>query len=308
MRSKSSRIIASWCLVIAAFTTTSCSFPKFYPPSSNQLAVGTPEDPAGPIDIALSPPGSLNFKSKAEILKIRSQAVSRFRNLLRKPYKPTMAIFDQIEDHRPWWGMQGTFIWGAGSRSIEGEAEESRFLLNPFLLVGANSGTALIWNKDKITEADLHDEAFPYCWLPESLHFYPVDSLVQATYNITSFNKELTKRKDKLTASVDGTMKFGLIAYNARDLGFNFIYLDPTKSMNITSKHKSNRPTLIIQMIHRGGSCQYPGGCNNMSPAQPEIDEFDCSKLPARAHISLWKDPPISKDSKPDLTYFIDLR
>jgi len=65
---------------------------------------------------------------------------------------------------------------------------------------------------------------------------------------------------------------------------------------------------LIKQMIHCGNSCQYAGGCNNMSPAQPDIDEFDCSQLPARANIRLWKGAPLTKDSKPDLTVFIDLR
>ena len=204
--------------------------------------------------------------------------------------------------------MQGTFVWGAGQRSIEGAAEESRFLLNPFLLVGANSGTALIWDKDKIQESDLKDKSFPYCWLPESLKFYPSDSLVQVTYDVTAFNKELSNRKDKLTAPVEHTIKFGLIAYNARDFGFNYIYLDPLKSMNITPKRKTDRPTLIQQMIHCGNGCQYPGGCNNMSPAQPDIDEFDCSRLPARANIRLWKARPLSKDFTPDLTIFMDLR
>lgn len=204
--------------------------------------------------------------------------------------------------------MQGTFIWGAGQRSIEGAAEESRFLLNPFLLVGANSGTALIWDKDKISASDLNDKAFPYCWLPQSLKFYPSEALVQEVYDISAFNKELTGRKEKMTVAVDDTLKFGLIAYNARDFGFNYIYLDPLKSMNITPANKTSNPTQIKQMIHCGNSCQYPGGCNNMSPAQPEIDVFICSKLPARANIKLWKSSPLSKDSPADLTIFMDLR
>jgi hypothetical protein len=293
-------------VIIVLVLVSACSYPDF-PRSSNSLALGGTDDRQGPVDIPINPPGNLSFKSKAEILAARSKLVERCPALLRKPYTPMGAIYDPIEDHRPWWGMQGTFIWGAGKRSIEGVAEESRFLLNPYLLVGANSGTALVWNKDKIDDADLKDSSFPYCWLPDSLHFYPDQALVQTTYNITAFNKELSDRQEKLTVKLTETMKFGLIAYNARDFGYNFIYLDPAKSMNITAKIKTDRPTLIRQMIHCGTSCQYPGGCNNMSPAQPGIDEFDCSELPARANIRLWKEPPLSIESKPDLTVFIDL-
>jgi hypothetical protein len=282
--------------------------PSFSYPDSNCLAIGQSGGASGPIDIPVNPPVDLNFKSRSEIFQLRSQAIYRFPSLLSGSYIPNPSIFEQLEDHRPWWGMQGTFIWGAGNRSIEGDSEESRFIVNPYLLVGANSCTAMIWNKDKISQAELKDRSFPYCWLPQSLRYYPADSLVQATYNITAFNKELANRLDKLSASIAETMKFGLIAYNARDFGYNFIYLDPSKSLNITPKEKSDRATLITQMIHCGMSCQYPGGCNNMSPAQPEIDEFDCSQLPARANIKLWKEQPMSIDSTPDLTFYIDFR
>ncbi|PWT96672.1 MAG: hypothetical protein C5B53_09190 [Candidatus Melainabacteria bacterium] len=298
-------MLSRWLLFVSLLSVlASCSLL----PRSNSLATGEAEDAKGPVNIPINPPGDLNFKSKSEVLQLRSQAVNRHPSLLRQSYIPNLLVFGPIEDHRPWWGMQGTFIWGAGPRSIEGMAEESRFLLNPFLLVGANSGTALIWDKDKISESDLKDKSFPYCWLPESLRIFPSDSLVQVTYNISAFNKELSNRKDKLIVPVEDTIKFGLIAYNARDFGFNYIYLDPLKSMNITPKKSSQQPTLIKQMIHCGNSCQYPGGCNNMSPAQPDIDEFDCSQLPARANIRLWKWFPLSKDSNPDLTVFIDLR
>lgn len=278
------------------------------PTSSNSLAVGEADDRPGPIDISLNSPAALNFQSKQAILDRRTAIVNRYSYLLRKPYVPTPFIFDQIVDKRPWWGMQGTFVWGAGERSIEGDAEESRFMLNPLLLVGANSGTALIWDTKKIVGADFKGESFPYCWLPDSLKWYPAQGLVQATYNVSAFNQALTARSAKLTAKVEETIKFGLVAYNARDFGLNYIYLDPARSLNVVPTTKDDSPVLIKQMIHCGNSCKYPGGCNNMSPAQKEIDHFDCSKLPARANIRLWKKQPFSKDDKPDLTYFIDMR
>ena len=275
--------------------------------NANSLVVGPDSNCPDVIDVPINKPSELNFKSKEEILKMRSQIVNLTPALLQQPYGPTAAIFDPIKDSRPWWGMQGTFIWGAGKRSIEGAAEESRFLLNPFLLIGANSGSALIWNTDKITSSDLNDQSFPYCWLPESLRWYANESLVQAKYDVASFNSALKARSTKLLLPTLQVLKFALIAYNARDFGYNYIFLDTSKSINVVAKIKSDNPVLIKQMIHCGKSCQYADGCNNMSPAQPEIDEFECTALPARANIMLWKEKPASKNTKADLTYYLDM-
>ncbi len=273
--------------------------------ATNNLAIGNANSPA--VNIPLNEPGDLNYRTKSDILSARVKLVERFPGLLASPYTPSN-IFDAIEDNRPWWGMHGAFIWGPGQRSIEGAAEESRFLMNPYLLVGANSGTCLIWDTDKITDFDLNDRSFPYCWLPQSLYFYPAQGLMQATYNVSNFNQQLANHGGLLTVPVSDTIKFGLIAYNAADFGYKYIYLDLSKSLNITAPMKIDRPVLIKQIIHCGGTCQIPGGCNNMSPAQPEIDEFHCTALPARANIRLWKEQPANKDIRPDLSVYLDFR
>ncbi len=274
----------------------------------NILAIGDRAIASEPIEVPINSLGDLNFKSRADILAWRTQNLYRSPGLLSGPYSPTPEIFDQIEDNRPWWGVQGAFVWGAGQRSIEGLAEESRFILNPLLLVGANPNCALIWNQDAITQEDLTDLSFPFCWLAKSLKWYPNQSLVQVSYDVTAFNKELEARKSKLTAAPSEVNRFGLIAYNARDFGFNYIYLDTKKSLNITADESNSDPVQIVQMIHCGGSCQYPGGCNNMSPAMPAIDYFRFSALPARAQICLWHNRPRNVDEKPDLTCLVDFR
>jgi hypothetical protein len=274
---------------------------------TNILAVGDRAIASQPIEVPINDLGDLNFRTKAEIFNWRSQNLYRSPGLLSSPYTPTPEIFEQIEDGRPWWGVKGTFVWGPGQRIIEGLAEESRFVLNPLLLVGANPNSAQMWDGQQITDADLADYTFPYVWLPKSLKWYPAQTLVQVVYDVTGFNRELEKRKSKLKVSPDTVNRFGLIAYNARDFGYNFIHLDVDKSINVTADAPLKEPVQIVQMIHCGGSGQYPGGCNNMSPAMPQIDYFRFSGLPARAHISLWHDQPKSAQDKPDLTYYLDL-
>lgn len=262
------------------------------------------------VNVFLNKPANLNFLNKKDILAEREQCLKQGLALLVDKYKPEAYVFQNIEDHKPWWGMHGAFVWGPGQRSIEGSAEESRFILNPLLLVGVNSATALIWEKDKISETDLNDPSFPFCWLPTALSFYPELSVAHATYSVSDFNKEIKKRKDKLRFNPDLIMlnRFGLVAYNARDFGFQYIYVDIAKSINIVNINGRLGPVLIKQLIHCGNSSQYPGGCNNMSPAMPEIDHFAISNLPARACVYLWKSQPRSITNKPDFTFYIDFR
>ncbi len=276
--------------------------------ASDSLAIGRLSKAAAPVEIPVNSPTALNFKSKAQILNLRKQAVNSMPILLKGNYAPSEVVFGHIEDNRPWWGMHGAFVWGAGKRSIEGDAEEARFLLNPFLLVGANSGSALIWKSGSISQADLNDPTFPFCWLPTSLRWYPAQSLVQVTYDITTFNRAIFERRPKLILPTVKINQFGLIAYNARDFGFNYIYLDINKSINILNSALVSDPVLISQMIHCGGSSQYPGGCNNMSPAIADIDRIAFTKLPARAKVALWKDKPINLQVPPDMTCFMDFR
>jgi hypothetical protein len=276
--------------------------------SDNVLATGDRAQDSEPKEIVINPPQELNFKTREEILNLRFQILESSPALLSGPYSAKPEIFSQVVDGKPWWGLRGTFVWGKGQKSIEGAAEESRFILNPLLLVGANPNSAQIWKTDQLGERDFADPEFPYCWLPKSLKWYPKESLAQVTYDVSSYNKKLSDYKDKLSVAPDAVNRFGLIAYNARDFGYNWISLDLDKSINITADKPEKEPVLIKQMIHCGGSCGFNGGCNNMSPAMPEIDYFRFKGLPARARILLWHDKPQSVNDRPDLIWLIDLR
>jgi len=102
--------------------------------------------------------------------------------------------------------------------------------------------------------------------------------------------------------------RFGLVAYNARDFGFQYMYVNLSKSIDIVNINGCSGPVLIKQLIHCGNSSKYPGGCNNMSPAISEIDHLAITNLPARACVSLWKNEPSSVSDKADFTFYIDFR
>jgi hypothetical protein len=112
-------------------------------------------------------------------------------------------------------------------------------------------------------------------------------------------NPWLTKPFDALS------YRFGLIAYNARDFGFGYLYVDPVASKNVTRRGKLDSASDLLQFIHRGPSCNIPGGCNNMSPPLPELDKWKATGLPAEAHIRLWKLRPVTVNDPPDMSFVI---
>lgn len=272
---------------------------------ANELMLGN-QARSDDTDIALNKVESFNYLSRSQILAKRSAQVSKFADLLQKPYEPNHFVFDQIVDNKPWWGMHGAFVFGEGQRSIEGPSEESRFVLNPYLLVAASSWSAEIWNKERITEEDLRQPDFPFCWNPVSLRFSPKQKTVSATYDVSSFNRSLEKWQDKIIdkSPIDD---FGLVAYNARDFGFNYIFVPVDQCTNVKNLNNAPGPTDIKQYIHCGNTCKYSGDCNNMSPAQEQIDHFKFTALPTEVKVLLWKQKPPSTQTSPDMTVFINL-
>jgi hypothetical protein len=281
-------------------------------PNRNNLAVG--KNASQPtLWIKLQPPVELNYKSKAEVLALRTKAVSRYPGLLAGEYLPADSVFGQIENGLPWWGMQGQFYFGSGSRSIEGPAEETRFLLNPYLLVGADfyglsySGDPkLTWDTKRITEAQLNSPDFPLDCPAALLQWFPREARAEATYNVGDCIQRMSQWATRPVTATD--MYFDLIAYNARDMNLNYVYLSPANSLNLAPYVTMSSPFAISHFLHRGGSCGYPGGCNNMSPPTPELDSIRITALPARAYMRLWANAPRSVEQPPDMTFIITFR
>lgn len=252
-------------------------------------------DSSGILNIEINLPIELDFKTKAQIYEIREEYVSQYPQLAPKNYRPCDDIFGQIEDNKPWWGMEGQFFYGSGEKSIAGLSEESRFILNPYLLVGVDEGRAYIVNNPKLKPKAFYPE-------PKTLIWKKSCPCAKVTYDITKYWKN-----SSAYGYFSVTEKnLNLIAYNARDLGYNYFYLVPDKSPNIISGNKTTQAVPINYFFHKGGSCGHPQGCNNMSPDDANF-WFEVKRLPARIYTKLWKNQPKNSKEKADMIFIINL-
>ncbi len=278
-------------------------------PNWNKLAIGG-KATSPPVEISINPAIELDFKSKGEVLDLRREVVTHYPELISGKYRPSDAVFGQIVDGLPWWGMAGQFYHGRGEKSIEGAAEESRFIMNPFLLVAADFyGASLAsdgtygWDSAKITEPALAHPNFPFTCGPYSLRWWPGEARAEAVYNVSLCMVEVSYWTIQPFTLIQS--HFDLVAYNARDMNLNYIYVSYNDSSNIFKPEPPGSPTAIRHFIHQGGSCGYPGGCNNMSPPTPETDGLRLIRLPARVVIWLWEFKPRSLEHPADMTFVI---
>jgi hypothetical protein len=261
-----------------------------YGPNRNKLALGEKSTITEVLYIDLQPAEELDFESKAEVLKLRRNAVMRHPELLQGNYRPSTQVFGQIVDGLPWWGVAGQFYYGNGEQSIAGDSEESRFILNPYLLIAADPWR--MWDKNVIPESSIQRSDFVFYCPPTYLFWKPSEAYGEVGYS-THCAASLNYRH------------FDLISYNARDMNLNFIYVSYADSQNITKQEIPTTAYAIPHFIHQGGSCGYPGGCNNMSPPTPEIDGLEITGYPAKVVTWLWEKQPNSVEEPPDMIFVL---
>ncbi|GEM_PF-3585286 len=249
----------------------------------------------GYVEIPINPMIELDFKKKSEIYSIRKGYVMRYPGLAPDNYEPSDAVFGQIEDGKPWWGILGLSYYGPGDNSIKGEAEESRFIVNPFIMIAIQEPSAL-----KVNSATLKPKAiYPR---PKRLYWKSDRTFGKVAYNVSN---DLHDREEYLYPK-DYLRKYFICTYNARDFGFNYLYLDRKASKNVEFADNGERPVSAVQYIHCGGSCGYQGGCNNASPDQAELYIIP-KKLPAVLYVKLWRSMPENVLDKADMVFEIDM-
>jgi hypothetical protein len=275
-------------------------------PNKNALAIGANATITRPVDIAIVPPVELDYQSRRDVLAMRSEAVYHYPELIQGDYRPSDHVFRQIKNGLPWWGMAGQFYYGSGDQSIDGPSEESRFIMNPYLLVGAELfGLTfwlpgdLEWDDDRITESDLNSPDFPLTCDPALLQWWPEDARIEVTYQVSACIQRLNEWTVRPVDNTD--IGFSLYAYNARDFNMNYIYVSYGDSVHISKPDMPDYAIGIPHYIHQGGSCGYPGGCNNMSPYVPELDDLFINQLPAQVIVRLWEHEPGSTSETPDM-------
>jgi hypothetical protein len=249
-----------------------------------------------PIAVAINPPTNLNFMTKKEIYALRKEAVNKVPELAPQLYSLRDDVFVRIEDKKPWWGLYGLMYYGPGEKSIEGPSGQSRHIINPYMLVDLDLGHSLSGHQDYLKPALFYPFPLELTWSGDR-------SSAKAKFNISAFWKIL---RIYAGPAVADRKALTLIAYNARDFGYNYLAIDFNRSFNIFHSSSADKPVFIKQYIHNGNSCGYPGGCNNMSPDQPEL-RMEIIRLPAIAAIKLWKDKPSSVQQPADVLFIIDM-
>jgi hypothetical protein len=260
--------------------------------NKNALAIGE-RAKVESIDVTIHPPIELDTLTKEEVLELRIGEVYRYPELLFSAYEPNSRVFGEIVDGLPWWGIAGKFYYGQGEQSIEGQSDEARFIMNPYLLIAADPCGG--FDRTMVSEQLIQRPGFPFYCPVEDLMWEPENNYVEVTYNASCVSQR-------------NYSCFNLIAYNARDFNLNYIYISYEDSVNISKANRPNQAIAIPQYLHQGDSCGYIGGCNNISPATPELEGLSIVGMPARVEIWLWKEEPESLEISPDMIYVIRVR
>jgi hypothetical protein len=149
-----------------------------------------------------------------------------------------------------------------------------------------------MWDRNSIPEERIRQSGFPFYCAPRQLQWQP-----RAAHAEVSYDAQCVAERNQWF--------FDLIVYNAQDMNLNYIFVSYEDSYNISKQNPPTAPYAIPQYIHQGGSCGYPGGCNNMSPPTPEIDSIRIAGLPARTVTWLWRQKPASLEEPPDMVFVI---
>ena len=271
--------------------------PSAQRPSSpkKQLAPRRPQvtlsSTSGPVEI--NPLISLSGKTRKEIFEIRKLFVQE--SIFHIPgYTPSAEVYGQIEDRKPWianiiCNRQGEPV------PTQGPSEESRFINNPIILVGFESG----WLQLKPNSFHLMQK--PYCtspaanYMPKRIHYDADEKEITITYAKPQF----------FEPSWSGFFFFN--GKNARDLGYDYAYLDLSRSRTQAKfaqpDNITNRVHKFQDFFHTGGRCRVPGGCNNGSPNQPELNfnENFQARQKQVFYFKLWRKRPASPEDPADI-------
>lgn len=246
-----------------------------------------------PQKIGLEPNALVDFDglSQAEVLAIRQSYLDAQPLLFdAQEYSPSGAVFGRVEDGAAWWGIDGIYLHGPGELAVTGPAEESRWIVNPFALVGINETKAFVWKRAQTGRWE--PSMLGLEWQPGQGHFV-------VRYDLSNYFALKSMRRDE-------SHDLSLTTMNAQDFGMRHIYLDAEASEGVRLSESAAGVGELRQYLHRGGSCGYSGGCNNGSPGTPELD-FEVTDLPASIVGKLWAQSPASPTEPADLSFEIHL-
>lgn len=263
--------------------------------SDNTLRLGAEAAEKVPYSVALNPLLELDFKTRDEIFRLRQFFVSRHPGLTG-PYAPAHSVFGGMGDGRPWWGIEGVYFYGPGTKSIAGLSRQSAALANPFLLIALVEPNA--WKSGSPPQSEW--DHFPQ---PLKLRYFPPEKIIEVVYSVKSYVNYAKERQVRFM--VPGNMK--LSALNARDFGYSWYYPVSLQSVEIDYRDEAEKAVRITQMIEVGFSCGYPGGCNGVASIEDRDPYLTVHTIPARLEVRLWKGRPENVDSPADARVLISM-
>lgn len=238
----------------------------------------------GVADIEVNYPTKLSYKTKKEILEKRKRYVDKVFNLPK--YKPNEEVFGQIEDNKPWISIDAaSCFWKFNMDRDKGPSEESVFLNNPMVLIGAEMPYyGYLYDNNCTT-----DNYF----MPYSVTLDENNNLITVKYNVSNLYKHLS-------ADVQKKYLFVLNALNARDFGYQWGHVFNTSNVKFKEKVITSSSYYFLNYIHVGMSCGINGGCNNGSPFQQELN-FKILSVPASIDMALWRNQPETIKANSDI-------
>ena len=253
--------------------------------SGATFAVDNVANSRGVVDVEIAPMEDFSGLTANEVLLKRTFAVNSspvFGYL--KNYAPSRSVF-QLADKAPWISAQQISCYGVyKSADISlGASRESVGILNPELLYYIAPENFAFSEKYGCSYVDY--------LAPTKIVYDAASETISAYIDYSSFD------------SKNGQVNLFVRDANARDLGYNYAYVDYVQ--NIRFKNPENLANTLVNtrgFYHLAHSCRHPKGCNNYSPFDHRY-EFYVDKVPAKMHIVLYKDMPEPSPAIPQSEY-----
>lgn len=299
-------------ILTLAFTLTSCAPP---PPKAdgpaiprsatlgppNELAVGPQAVVKEPMVVPFSGTMDLNFKTREEIFNTRRNMALRSdlgKLLVNGNYAPSGIVFDGLRDEKQWVSMRGKTFFGWGQPEyVDGQAAESRFICTPYLLVSPDfkiEGSVDEW---RFGQGRLANSQFPQQCPPKKIVMDPANATEEITYDISTYRNDANAYYQ--VPSGVHKISFTLVAYNAKDFGYNYLYVKPEQTTGVKKTPRLLPTFSEIKQVLGGKEI------NGMTGDTDDFQKFGLTSVPSKMTILLWKGRPADVNQKPDFTVLL---
>ena len=227
------------------------------------------------IHIPFVQPVDFSSLSKDEILKRRGLAVVNCPVKLDKEYKPNMALYENIDPSKPWFGS-----------SISQNVNLATSLQNPMLLVDFLHPYTFL-NRSLEDIGDINPETFVRVdsMLP-AIFYTPQTNTIDVYYEVDMYDlKKMNKNIFKYP------YRFSLSGVNARDFGYEYVKaksLDNVKMLGFINPYNSKYKFKDFYGVGGEHFIKSVAYNNQVLPHQSALD-FRITSLPAKINLELYK-------------------